>query len=210
MVRVGPTGRRWVLFVGGFALLSFGFGFLGVRTGLVQLPEAFVAWRQAEPTYHPSGEWGSNQLFLVYVGSAGCGWSNVEWLPAVVDSLKIVLRDRADSLGISFATLGVAPDWSPGDGVAHLNKIGAFDEIAAGYGWMNSSALRYLWSDIPGDAGTPQLVLLYREVLVPERGRGQRGFYLQRETLLHRAVGTFEIRQWLRNGVPLRRELPLP
>ncbi len=209
MVSMGAIGSRKVLFVGGLAMLSFGFSFLGVRTGFMRLPEAFVVWPEAEATYDPSGEWGSKQLFLVYVGSSGCGWSNVEWLPAVVDSVKMVLRDRAANLGISFATLGVAVDWFPEDGVSHLKKMGAFDEIAAGYSWMNSSALRYLWSDMPGETGTPQLALLYRDLRVPGRGWGEGGVGRQRESLLNRAVGAFEIRQWLRNGVPVRRELPL-
>lgn len=201
---------RKAVLVSGLGMVAFGVSFLAARNDLVRLPDVSVVWPAGKAAYIPSGTWGEKQLFLVYVGSAGCWWSNAEWMPSVLDSIKTVLRDRAATIGMSFATLGVALDWAPEDGMSHLRKMGPFDEIAAGYSWMNSSALRYLWNDIPGEAATPQIVLVYRNVQVPERGRGPRGFTLQQETLLNRVVGAFEIRRWLHNGVPVRGDLPVP
>jgi hypothetical protein len=86
--------------------------------------------------------------------------------------------------------------------------VGAFDEIAAGYGWMNSAALKYLWQDFPGEASTPQLLLLYRQSRIPGQNEADRGFEIEAESLIQRVVGANEIRRWLAEGVPIRAGLP--
>lgn len=176
------------------------------RTGTLALPAPRGTGFDSDG-YRPAMEWADDELLLVYVGSSGCGWSNVGWLPEVVDSIKRGLQERANAAGYSFGSLGIAVDWSIPDGMRHLAKIGSFDEVAIGNSWQNTSALRYLWQDYPGDASTPQLVLTFRRMLVPIGNGGSRYFALEEETLLQRVVGAGAIRRWLEEGIPLRAPL---
>jgi len=152
----------------------------------------------------PNAPLGSHQILLVYVGSSTCGWSNLPWLPAVYDSIRHSLRARSDSLGVTFATLGIAIDWSIDDGLSHLRRFNHFDEITVGHSWLNLAALRYLWDEHPGEASTPQVLVVERMLRSPDQERGEFGFGLRQEHVLQRAVGVGEIRHWLETGVPLR------
>jgi len=149
------------------------------------------------------GGWADRHLLFVYIGSSTCAWSEVAWLPITLDSIRAKVRERADTAGLGFVSLGVALDWNPNDGVAHLSRIGMFDEIAAGYNWMNLAALKFLWSEFPGRASTPQVLVLYRELSTPNDG-GQTAPRVVQEKLLSRAVGTIEIRRWQEHGIPVR------
>lgn len=147
------------------------------------------------------------ELTLVYIGSSGCVPSNRKDLPGAVERLKLHLRHRASDANRLFTAVGVARDWEVTAGVGHLRKFGSFDEVMAGRNWMNAGVRAYVWEDIPGEATTPQVLLLEREVGDVSAAGIQYGIHSER--LVVRKVGADEIVRWARQGAPLPTLRPL-
>jgi hypothetical protein len=144
------------------------------------------------------------ELVLVFIGSSTCGPSNQRELPGQVEQLKLALQRRARTSGRSFTTLGIARDWDTDAGIRHLNRFGRFDEVIAGRNWLNTGLLRYVWEDIPGQAATPQLLVLERR-LVDRRSNEAADGIVRDERLLVRKVGSAEIERWLAQSAPMPR-----
>lgn len=199
------TGRKILhLLVGA---VVFGLAFFASYSGAVAVPKVSVEWKapgmdRYTPSYNaePGREWA-----FVYVGSSGCAASNDSFLPSAVKKLKRLVQEQARTHGYAFATVGVAKDWRVADGIAHLEKFGPFDEITAGRNWLNLGVLRYVWEKIPGKAGTPQVLVVSRNVVTSEE---QGSYALRTPKLLTRKVGTREIRRWLKQAAPLPRLEP--
>jgi hypothetical protein len=140
------------------------------------------------------------QLVMVYIGSSTCGWSNDPALPGAVEELKVRLSQDAVERGVSFKAVGVAVDASPDDGMEHLSRFGKFDELAAGYGWANSSAARYLGSSGAARLATPQIVVLTQVLVVPDGADtdvlDEHFFRETGQSLLAAVAGTDRILQW--------------
>lgn len=152
--------------------------------------------------YRPAGVTREGtELTLVYIGSSGCVPSNRKELPGALEQLKRRLRDRAANAGRGFSTVGIGRDWEVKAGLAHLGKFGAFDEVMAGRNWMNAGVRRYVWEEVPGEAATPQVLVLER-VIGDVSTRGIQ-YGVQGERLVVRKVGADEILQWTRQGAPL-------
>ncbi|WP_397546566.1 hypothetical protein ABUL39_11485 [Rhodothermus marinus] len=128
------------------------------------------------------------RLVAVYIGSPTCGPSNHPNLPALLRTIRTHLQDYAEAHRQGVHFVGVAISRLPTDGLKHLERMGPFDEVAAGGRW-HSLAFRGLRAMLGGAAATPQLVL-----------------YLDAEghtRLLLRLVGVDRIRQWVQAGMPL-------
>jgi hypothetical protein len=151
----------------------------------------------------PDAEW-----TLVYIGSSTCTPSNAPELAHAAAELRQVLAARAAGNGATFSTLGIARDRQVRAGLRHLRRHGEFDEVIAGRSWSNLGLQRYVWGDLPGQAATPQLLLVERTLDEPSPGQGGRQFAIQRERLLVRKVGLDEIQAWLRDGAPVPRRVP--
>lgn len=190
---------KWRLLAAGVAL-GIGFG-VGVA-GLVPVPKVQVAWKVPaidSRQYVPASSTGTGEeIVLVYLGSSSCHWSNAPELPATVRALKLDIQRRVRADGLSFATLGVARDGSVATGLKHLRKFGAFDEVTAGHGWFNDGVRRYVYEDLPGPAGTPQIIVVRRTL---ETEGDQR--LVANERVLARKVGLSEILGWAEAGAPL-------
>jgi hypothetical protein len=143
------------------------------------------------------------QLVLIYFGKAHCAWSNRPEMPELIETAKLHLATLAAAKGWSFEAMGVALDWSPTDGLAHLSKFGSFDEVAAGFNWANASALRYFADRIPEPTATPQILVLRRTLLKPDFSAGAFTYRAVNERLVLRKVGVFEIHQWVKNDLPV-------
>ena len=99
--------------------------------------------------------------------------------------------------GTHFSTLGVATDWSITDGLTFLTEFGPFDEIAVGKNWLNMGIQRYVMSELPGEAGLPQLVVTERDVDV-----GTGAITARHETVIDRRVGANAILLWAASLTP--------
>lgn len=105
------------------------------------------------------------ELVLVAMMSSTCAGIQAPGFAEALETIRDHLRREAASAGHTFVTIGVATDWMLDDGVEVLRRFGPFDEILVGRGWMNSGIVKYIWTDFPGRAAVPQLVVVEREVM---------------------------------------------
>lgn len=197
-----PSGKRAVYLFLGVAL--FGLAFLGAYAGTIPVPELSIEWEPppGESRYTPNYDAPEGrELAFIYIGSSGCAASNRLFLPGAIKQLKLLVQKQARARGRSFVAIGVAKDWNVEAGLGHLSKFGNFDMVMSGRNWLNIGALKYMWEEIPGKAGTPQVVVISRRVVKPE-GKGA-SYGLRDPELLARKLGTKEIRRWLEHGAPL-------
>ena len=148
------------------------------------------------------------QLVMVYVGSSTCPWANQRSLPEALETIKVRLAAVAREHGMGFKAVGLAVDWLPERGIAHLKRFGHFDEVAAGGGWGGTLALRYLWSDTQVGAATPQVLVYTRVFLAPAEATDP--FLYEERERRTRAVkrGFAEIVEWSESRVPLNLSVP--
>ena len=202
--RAGPWGpmARWGLLALGVGLaLGFGLGSLGL------LPVADVDIRWTVPAlsvdeYNPEAlATEGAEALLVYVGSSTCGWSNTPELPRLVGDLKRELRSRARREGWRFAAVGIAKDRRAADGLAHLEKFGAFDEVMAGHGWANRGVQEFVYGQgsLAGPGVTPQVLVVLRRLEFVADGH----ISIADEEVLTRKAGLDQITDWIADGAPI-------
>lgn len=178
--------------------VCLGFGLTAI--GAMPMPDVRVRWRVPvveAGRYRPVAALPGEEIALVYVGSSTCAWSNAEELPAIVHDLKLRLLTRAREEGKGFAAIGVAQDAVASNGVEHLLKFGEFDEIAAGRGWANIGVQKYVYGNMPGPGGTPQILVVARNL-----GHETGHVVVDGERVLARMVGLNEITEWAAAGAP--------
>lgn len=137
-----------------------------------------------------------DELVLVYLGSSSCGWSNLPEVSRAVRDAKILVAGRARNSGMRFSALGIALDVDASRGWAHLRKAGLFDEVAAGMGWANSGAEKYVFGSLAGPASTPQLLVVQRSLSTGPGGRPK----AESERVLVRKTGSNAIVSWVSRG----------
>ena len=113
-----------------------------------------------------------------------------------VRTAKGALARVARSRKIAFSTIGIASDLVAADGLSHLRQIGMWDEISAGRRGRNSGMERYVYGDMPGASGTPQVLVVLRSV-------GESIWAIPTERVLLRQVGLFAIEEWVAAGLPV-------
>lgn len=143
------------------------------------------------------------QVVFVYVGSSRCGPSNSPELPSAIHSAMDAVRSEAKRRGLGFASIGVAKEASANAGIAHLAKMAAFDEVAAGQSELNQASQHFLSRDHRGLEATPQIILVHRTV--KELPFGGIDTATVEEVVLSRKLGVPEIRSWAEAGavIPL-------
>lgn len=198
------TSRVW--FVICTIVLGASFA-LGVG-GLLPVPSIEIRWptsptspsNQYVPTYSTKV---GKEIVLIYIGSSSCAYANDEALPSLIENLKLALQRKASEKEYMFTTIGVAIDWFTEKGVEHLTKFGTFDEVIAGRKWQSTGARRFFWEALPGQAATPQVLVIARDVQAPTDEQPEQPFQVANETLLVRKLGSDEIKDWLEQGTPL-------
>ncbi len=137
---------------------------------------------------------------FVYVGSSRCGPSNREGLNRRVSDLMAMMRTKASHERKGFVTIGIARENSARSGLAHLERVANFDEIASGQGVLNVASAHFNSRDHKGMPATPQLVILERIV---KAGVGGVDPTSVEELVLLRKVGVDEILKWHALNAPL-------
>lgn len=206
---MNPTARkRSGLMLLGVGLFAAGFG----ATFLQDLvPEATAARASASGPYTPLFRTREgSELTMIYIGSSGCAPSNLKGLPEAVEELKVEVRDKAGRNGRGFTAIGVARDWDVDAGLDHLRKFGKFDEVMAGRNWLNSGVRRYVWEEIPGEAATPQVLVVERFVGDPAPAAQGIQYGIKDERIIIRKVGADEILEWVHQGAPLPNMAKVP
>ena len=137
-----------------------------------------------------------DEIVLVYLGSSSCGWSNLPEVARAVKDAKILVAGYARNAGMRFTALGIALDADASRGWSHLRKAGLFDEVAAGMGWANSGADKYVFGTLAGPASTPQLLVVQRSLSTGPGGRPK----AESERVLVRKTGSNAIVSWVSEG----------
>lgn len=177
-------------------LAAAGIGAVSALSGLGP-PNVSIEWRR-EQGAAPVPEAAGPEVVFVYLGSSTCKWCQAEELPGLIAELKNSVRTQAEAEGFSFSTIGIAKDASITDGLEHLRRIGAFDEVSTGRGWLNLGILQYVFVTHPGRAATPQVIVLSRLV-----ERKATGFSIIDENVLARKTGLGALQQWAESGALL-------
>lgn len=205
MPHLGPRSKpvRWtvlggfVLFVVTTALVAYSASNARRRGGPVQ-PSPIAALSPSESSRsYP-------ELVLIYVGRASCSWCNQPELRTAMLTIRDMLEKRARKSNHTLRVIGIGVDHHAKASLSHLAKLGDFDEIAAGYGWVNFAARRFVLGDLAGPPATPQLIVLTREIRAPIvslRALPE----VANERLIARKVGLHEILAWVEHEVPLPR-----
>lgn len=183
------------------ALVAFGLAFAVGYWTLVPLPRVDVTWRVKSDALNAipmAGQTGGREILFVFIGASTCAPSNARSLRASLDKIRLELFRRAGAGGANFATYGIAKDLDIDSGLEHLRQFGRFDEIAVGRGWFNQGLLRYVFDDLPGEAGTPQILVLDRVAVRDADSRT-----IESERVLVRKVGLQEIDDWVSRGLPM-------
>ncbi len=188
----------------GLSLLVFS---LGVSRPRTQLAAAVPAARPAVDStpaaplvrsYTPNYRLRTgNEILLVFVGGSFCRANRRPGFHQAVENAKLRVRDQAVARGRQFRAVAVSLDWKPTEALAFLDGFGNFDEVSVGSNWVNDSAIRYVWRDLPGDPTVPQLVVVERHVEVG------RTVQVGSERVLKRVLGAEQIFDWARQGAPL-------
>jgi hypothetical protein len=137
------------------------------------------------------------ELAFLFVDSPTCIWCNTPELPAIVAEAKRLVREQALALGSKFATVGLSRSSSAKEGIEHLARFGAFDELASGRRWYNTGLLKYVSGEFVGPPATPQVIVV-RRVVQPALTPG-----FADEVVLLRQVGFGPIKDWVVRGAPV-------
>ncbi len=197
------VGRDTFVYFGILLFTVFIAGIVTTYLDLFEIPNVSISWdNKSNFNYQPNYvATGGRELALIYIGSSGCGYSNAEELPEMVDQLKSLVQNTASVNNIGFLTIGMAKDWKIENGLEHLSKFGEFDEIMTGRSWANEAIIKYVWYGSFGEPATPQVLIIDR-VLKVTHSHGA-NYEIRNEKLLTKQVGIGAIRQWLELGAPL-------
>jgi hypothetical protein len=189
--------KRTALLVVGIAV--FAVGFAGAFNDWVPIPRVSISWPLRDANeYQPRGvSQIGREVALVFIGSSSCSWSNVDYLPGLIEGAKVALARRADSLEYSFSATGLVQSTSTNAGAIFLQKFGQFDEVAFGRGWYNIGLQKYVYETFPGPPATPQIVVVERWLGAPPSRQ------ITRERVLVRRIGAEAIEAWVVAGAPL-------
>jgi len=145
------------------------------------------------------------ELQLIYIGSSTCYFCNVPEIPKFVNNIRDDLLAKSQKNGLGFSMVGISKDMIITEGLSHLSKIGSFDEVTTGKGWLNAGILKYIYGEIPGQAATPQLLVVLREYrIIAKKTNGIYSFRgINSEELIDRKIGVEEIATWSKNNAYL-------
>ena len=205
MTRIArQSTRSWkrMAFLGTLGLIT-GIVLAAARTGRLAVSSSGdVGWSsgmEREGGYVASADIAAGEeITMVYIGSAACGWSNHADLPDAIEDIKTALLASSEGQGIRFAAVGIARDAFVIDGLRHLGSFGRFDEVMAGRSWANTGIQKYVYGAVPGPAATPQVLVLRRQFSY-ESGHVS----IVDEQAIARVIGLDRILEWADAGASL-------
>ena len=152
-----------------------------------------------------SGQEAKYELQLKYIGSSTCHFCNVPAIPKSVNNIRDDLLIKSQQNVFGFSMVGISKDMVITEGLHHLSKIGRFDEVTTGKGWLNAGILKYIYGEIPGRAATPQLLVILRQYrMIARKTNGSPSFRgINSEELIARKIGVEEITTWANNNAYL-------
>ena len=130
------------------------------------------------------------EIVMVFIASSDCVGINDPRLAPALNAIRAGLQRQANHNGNRLVPVGVSLDLDHREGLRLLERLGPFEEVVLGRGWLNSGAIRYIWEDIRGYPGIPQIVVTTRTVVA------SRTVQVYNEELFARKVGVAQIVTW--------------
>lgn len=132
----------------------------------------------------------TTERVVVFIASSTCSGVHVLGIEDAVSAIIDNERAAARESGARFVAVGVAIDRAVDDGMRMLRRFGPFDEVVSGRGWYNMGAYRYIWHDLPGYPGVPQIAVVERRVT------GIPTVSVSDERVLYRRGGGYALLRW--------------
>jgi hypothetical protein len=137
------------------------------------------------------------QIVAVYIGSTDCGPCQLPKVKDAVRKMKALVAAQAVTRGMTFRAIGVAQDWDLKAGLAFLEPLGAFDQVAIGDNWTNLGVEQFILRDSLAAMAMPQIVILERTVKLGKR------VTITEPRILKRILGGEDIPVWVTSGALL-------
>lgn len=166
--------------------------------------EADVASAGAD--VNPFASANGTHLIAFVITESDCGWSALPSTMEAVGSIREALRSAYGDSYAQVTVVGVALDRNLDAGLRFLADLGkgrldgAFDQVSVGGSWLNEQVVQFVWRGGITQAAIPQVVVVERQVNT-ESYPATIG--VQSDRLLVNPIGTAEITQWVREGLPL-------
>lgn len=147
-----------------------------------------------------------NELVFIYVTSPGCSFCTSYENIRVINTLKNNLSQVADSIDYGFLTMSLVITWDVNEGFEHINEFNTFDELLIGNNWFGTGGIKYLFEDMPGTPGVPQVIITKRtyDAIEDESGLAQNIQGIENEKVLTRTIGANRLSDWLKEGNNIR------
>lgn len=142
------------------------------------------------------------EVVAAYFGGSWCPPCQRPDLKKAIRTMQVELSERSQREGFSFASLGVAMDWSVPQGVEFLRETSSFDEVVVGRNWANSAVIDLIWSKPGARTGVPQVVVYERSVKIDS---AEFNIEYGNRDVLRRLTGADQIVEWVDKGMPLHR-----
>ncbi len=159
------------------------------------LPPVSSAERRYVPDYALRT---GDEVIFVLIGASFCLAHRTPGFAQAVEDAKVQVQRQAKAGGRQFRAVGVSLDWKTDEALEFLSAFGEFDEMSVGSNWVNGSAFRYIWNDLPGEPVVPQIVVVQRHLDTSGRAIRVTG-----ERVVRRIRGSEDILAWSRSGAAL-------
>ncbi|CAN5329386.1 hypothetical protein BH23GEM2_BH23GEM2_19320 [soil metagenome] len=148
-----------------------------------------------EATLTPSE---GTEIVAVFLATEDCLAASTPGFDEELKGAITRLRNETRSTDRRFVYVGGALSNNTRRAREFMARFGPYDELVVGRGWLNSTAVYYMWRDIPGGSRLPQIVILQRSVeVLPE------GIRISPDSVLLRVSGVEAIRAWAAAGSPI-------
>jgi hypothetical protein len=169
--------------------LSFFVATLLLLTDVLSAQASTAQSRQRQPTSAralPALNRSTPELVILAFTSSACGWAQRDSFKLELDRLTSVAREyaRTQAVPLTVVRSAAALDNDPELGLQAIRRLGEFDEISIGRGWLNSHAIAYSWRDEPGRIGSPSVLLISR-VVTPR----QQSIAISADSVVDRGLG---------------------
>lgn len=122
-----------------------------------------------------------------------CGVCTSPQFRSLVGVVSDSLASRTKMKGYQQRLVGIAADNNWRSGLELLEKLGGFDEVSSGGGWLNGLSYEALWEGRNSSPVVPQLILVEQRVHA-----GPAGMFVVSADTTGRFVGMAGIDAWVR------------
>jgi hypothetical protein len=140
----------------------------------------------------------TTEYVVYFISAAFCVANRQPGFHEAVARLRPSVLAQARATSRTVSVVGVSVDPSADTAVAYLQRLGEWDEIAAGRNWMNTAVVRYVWQNGWGPPVVPQVIVVRHTVT-----RSPRAIVVGPDEKVLAATGHDAIVDWIARGTPI-------